>query len=261
MNIQRNKRKEAISELKKHYESFSTVLLIHYSCESFYDIKEARSPRITSIAIRNAKYRQVDSFSIHKIAEIKKQEINDSTYDSLEKGMLDDFFKFVECHKDYIWVHWNMRSINYGFKAIEHRYRVLGGTPSYIADDKKFDLGSKIIDLYSKEGFDHPRLNSIITMNNLSHRDFLVGEEEARAFENSEYIRLHQSTLRKVNIFQCIIELIMSGKLKSKAKWYHIYGVTPQGIHEFINESIWAGVIYTLIIAVIGGILVKLIGF
>ena len=44
------------------------VLIIHYSSESFYNIKEGRTPRITSIAIRFLKSAQTKSFSIHKIS-------------------------------------------------------------------------------------------------------------------------------------------------------------------------------------------------
>jgi hypothetical protein len=34
------------------------------------------------------------------------------------------------------YVHWNMRDVNYGFQAIEHRFRVLGGEP-YIVEDAR----------------------------------------------------------------------------------------------------------------------------
>jgi hypothetical protein len=49
----------------------------------------------------------------------------ESHYDSLEKKMLDEFFNFAKEHKDYTWINWNMRDINYGFEAIENRYLVL----------------------------------------------------------------------------------------------------------------------------------------
>jgi hypothetical protein len=41
--------------------------------------------------------------------------------------MLDGYFAFVEAHRDSTFIHWNMRDENYGFAALEHRYRVLGG--------------------------------------------------------------------------------------------------------------------------------------
>lgn len=37
-------------------------------------------------------------------------------------------------------LHWNMRDINYGFAAIEHRFSVLGGKPFILADNRKYGL-------------------------------------------------------------------------------------------------------------------------
>ena len=70
------------------------TIVIHYSCESFYDITDGRTPRITSIAVYNFESAQTDSFSLHKIAErkhINLSEIEDK-YDQLEKQMLTEFF-------------------------------------------------------------------------------------------------------------------------------------------------------------------------
>lgn len=122
-------RNSAISDLNKIFNAPEHSLLIHYSCESFYDRTNGTSPRITSIAVRNLKDAQTSSFSIHKIAEQKglsKSRI-ERDYDNLEKEMLRDFFNYVKVHAKCLWIHWNMRDINYGFQAIEHRYRVLGG--------------------------------------------------------------------------------------------------------------------------------------
>ncbi len=105
------------------------TIVIHYSCESFYDRADGSSPRITSIAVYNIGSGQTNSFSIHQKAEIKKYSRNDieKHYEELEKLMLDDFYDFVKLHEKYNWLHWNMRDINYGFQAIAHRYKVLGG--------------------------------------------------------------------------------------------------------------------------------------
>ena len=54
------------------------------------------------------------------------------------------------------YMHWNMRDINYGFPAIEHRYRVLGGNPVIIDDDKKLDLARLLIDIYGVGYAGHP---------------------------------------------------------------------------------------------------------
>lgn len=69
--------------------------------------------------------------------------------------MLGDFYKFVKTHLSYNWIHWNMRDINYGFQAIDHRFSVLGGKPISIPDSQKFDLARKLVDIYADYA-DHP---------------------------------------------------------------------------------------------------------
>ena len=56
------KRNEARKEIEALFDKAEHVLIIHYSCESFYDIKDGRTPRVTSIAVRNLKTAQTESF-------------------------------------------------------------------------------------------------------------------------------------------------------------------------------------------------------
>src|SRR5690606_13267463 len=101
--------KKAKQTINSFYDNDSHCLIIHYSCESFYDIKDGKTPRITSIAVRYLQTAQTKSFSIHKVAELKQISIDqiNGNYDQLEKDMLKEFYKFVEEHKDYKWIHWN----------------------------------------------------------------------------------------------------------------------------------------------------------
>lgn len=121
-----DKRKKAIETIMELVKNSSHVLIIHYSSESFYDIKDGRTPRVTSIAVRYLKTGQTKSFSIHKIEEIQKVKVDniEDQYDDLEFSMLSEFFVFLKEHKSYIWIHCNMRNINYVFAAIENRFVV-----------------------------------------------------------------------------------------------------------------------------------------
>lgn len=58
------------------------------------------------------------------------------------------FFHYVADHLGYTWAHWNMRSINFGFQALEHRYMVLGGEPKIIPDTRKVDISDLMIKIY-----------------------------------------------------------------------------------------------------------------
>ncbi len=48
------RQKEGWAKLDRIFADAENVWVIHYSCESFYDRPEGRSPRITSIAFAQA---------------------------------------------------------------------------------------------------------------------------------------------------------------------------------------------------------------
>lgn len=161
--------------------------------------------------------------------------------------MLNDFFSFVEEHKHFKWIHWNMRNINYGFEALEHRVAILGGEHCTIKDENKYDLARLLKDKYGDGYSNHPRLQSILEMNDISSKHWLSGDKEAIAFDNKEYVMLHQSTLSKVAVFESIIKLTAEERLNTKSKLKDIYGISPQGLFELIKDH-W---IYSLIIFII----------
>ena len=219
--------REAKGQLTEINKKRDNVVIIHYSCESFYDCTDGKSPRITSIAVRNLVTGQTESFSIHQIAERDKKltikDINDH-YDELEEQMLKEFYDYVEKHENYTWVHWNMRNITYGFAALEHRCKVLGGTPTEIHESCRYDLSLMLNQLYGDNYIDHPRLGNLVERNSHTHPHFLKGAEEAEAFKNSDYVKLHQSTLCKVDIISNIVDRVISSTLKTDAKVTGIYG-------------------------------------
>lgn len=231
-------RRKASDRLSANLKQREHVLVVHYSCESFYDRADGRTPRVTSIAVRNLASGQTQSFSIHKVAEQRHIPLADiaGKYDELEKAMLDEFFDFVRTHQNFVWMHWNMRDINYGFQAIEHRYTVLGGTPIRIEEGRKFDLARELIAIYGVGYIGHPRLESLVEKNKITNRDFLVGAQEAAAFENKEFVRLHQSTLRKADILANIAERAANDSLSTNATWRERYGFHPSVIVEVLKE-------------------------
>src|SRR5690606_5499573 len=159
---------------------------------------------------------------------------------------------FMQQNQGLLWVHWNMRDINYGFAALEHRYRVLGGEPFVLPEGKKFDLARALIALYGVSYTGHPRLATLIEKNHIAHRDFLTGQEEADAFEKQDYIKLHQSTLRKVDILANILGRAADGTLKTNAKWHERCGWHPKVLLEIMKEH-W---LYSLaaLVLLIGGL-------
>lgn len=247
-------------EARKGFENINNkrdmFLVIHYSCESFYNIKDGRTPRITSIAIRNFSTGQTHSFSIHKSAEqshVRVEEITDR-YDDLEKRMLDEYFEFIKTRYGYSFIHWNMRDINYGFQAIEHRYKVLGGEPFIIDDSRKFDIARALISLYGVAYVPHGdfgRLHSLLDINKITAKDLLNGQQEADAFDSKEFIKLHQSTLRKVDLMSNILERVLDGSLKTKSSWMDVNGIHPAVVVEVVTDH-WAWSLAVFVVGVIG---------
>ena len=69
--IRLNRRRSTESLIDRIVERPGDALIVHYSCESFYDRNDGRTPRVTSIAVRNFDSGQTESFSIHKVAEVR----------------------------------------------------------------------------------------------------------------------------------------------------------------------------------------------
>ena len=252
-NERLRRRKRAFHILDTLKENPNSVLTIHYSCESFYNRPDGSSPRITSIAVRNWGSGQTYSFSIHQQAERKHKSVDDleTEYDTFEKKMLYEFNQFAERHDQYFWLHWNMRDINYGFPALEHRAKVLGTDPFLIPEDKRVDLPRILVDLFGVRYMGHPRLTKLIEKNKITQIDFLTGQQEADSFDAKEYVKLHQSTLRKVDVIANILEITLDGSLKTKAKWKEIYGGYIPWFTEFIRTH-WVVSLIGLIGAALG---------
>jgi hypothetical protein len=249
----RREARRQFDELNRKRDMF---IVLHYSCESFYDIKDGHTPRVTSIAARNFSTGQTSSFSIHKSAEqhgASPADIADQ-YDALERRMLDEFFEFLKSRHGYSFIHWNMRDINFGFQAIEHRYKVLGGDPFVVDDSRKFDLARELIALFGVGYAPHGasgRLHSLMELNHITAKDALTGGEEAKAFEDKEFVRLHQSTLRKVDVMANILERVFDGSLKTNATWREIHGIHPAAVIEVVKEH-WISSLIVGAITIIG---------
>lgn len=243
--------------------------IVHYSCESFIT-SHGRTPRVTSICIRNLKTGQTKSFSIHLQAQLVGLDFNNLTdieYDSLEKEMLNEFSTFVRSYPAHKWIHWNMRDSNYGFEAINNRIRILGGQTFDIADDFKYDFPIILGHIYTygyEKNQPKGRLLNLSDRNNITLLNALTGKDEATAFDNKEYLKLHMSTLKKVDIIASIIHRVENDELKVLASKKHIYGLSIAGIIALVKETPWlliiAGFIGYLLGAACEPIVQKLFG-
>jgi len=249
--------KKKLNEISKNKEKY---LIIHYSCESFFNTN-GHSPHITAIAIKDLASNQTKLFSIHQIAEIDGIDFKDISkqYDSLEKKMLRDYYKYVKTNNGKIWIHWNMRNSNFGFGALDQRYKVLKGKPEEISDSEKLDLSNLLVKLYGKGYISNPRIPSLMKKNNINPKDFLNGEDEASAFENAEYVKLSFSTARKVDVFKDFLTQAIDGTLQVNSKGKEIYGGYFWGAYAYSQETSFGKTIVWLLNMIIGGIIGALI--
>lgn len=248
--------KNNINKFENLSNNIDSLLIIHYSCESFFDTN-GKTPRITSIAIKDFYSGQVSQFSIHKEAELSGCFENiANNYDKLEKNMLNKYFTYLSkmSHKTYI--HWNMRSSNYGFKAIEHRYSVLKGKNIFtISEEKTFDLAKYLSDKYGSNYIGNPKMETLMRFNKIIQKDFLSGKEEADAFNNGDYVKLSMSTASKVELFSHIFNLELSGKLKTENNKYKLFGTKRIYILDFLINTIRGKIITHIVSIILGSII------
>jgi hypothetical protein len=121
-----------------------------------------------------------------------------------------------------------------------------------VADNRQVDLGALAPAIYGVEYIPTPRLERLIDLNAITKRDFLPGEQEPAAFRAGEYLKLHLSTLRKVDAIADILNRIWDGTLRTNATWRRMYGSRVVGLVETVTDH-W---IYKLLGAI--GIIVSL---
>lgn len=218
-------RLKGLDTLKKIDKDKSNYLVIHYSSESFFALG-GKSPRITSIAVENLEFGQTDLFAIYKSAEemgIPFDEIVNQ-YNKIEKKMLGEYFDYLRNNHNKICLHWNMRDSIFGFKALEHRYQVLGGHPFLFSDSQQINISSLFKDLYGPEYIEDKKMDKLMVKNELEPKQYLTGVAEAQAFEDGKYYELSMSTSSKVRMFSQMVNMAIDKTLKTNTSKKELYG-------------------------------------
>ena len=252
--------------IKDYMTSKRDYAFIHYACQDLYNVQHDTSPRIASICVLFSGSRQVFLFSMASIADRESKDLSladDTILDEYELKLLTEFYSFLKTDKtakgiEY-WLHWNMRDHNYGFEALSQRYLKLSGkkkVPAQIECDRRIDISSLLTRRYGIDYADHPRLQKLLEMNNIHPMNLMNGKDEAKAFDDREFIKIDRSIQAKVQAFSEIIERSANSELKTKSKLLKdIYGISPLGILQYIKENAVLGIISTII----GGIIINAI--
>lgn len=229
-------RDDSIASIDKCFSNALHCYVIHYSCESFYNVNGGNSTRITSVAVRNLDNAQTHHWALNRSAELLNLDVSDPVnLDRLEYHLLENYFLFLEKYATCTFLHWNMRDNNYGFQALQHRFAVLGGKPFVLSDDRKLDLARVAVSIYGRNYIGHTakngrsgRMLALVEKNGIADKDVMTGQEEAEAYVKGKYRELEMSTLRKVDILCNIVERIHDRTLKTNASWYK-----PRSFHPY----------------------------
>ena len=76
----------------------------------------------------------------------------------------------------------------------------------------------------------------------------------ADAFDNKEYVKLHQSTLRKVNCISDILFKTLDNTLKTDSKFLDRYGLHPKMLYHYLKDN-WIFGLIMIIIGLVSGII------
>jgi hypothetical protein len=239
--------KKIIERLKNERQK---IYFIHYSCQSLSDDNEGYSPRITSIAVLHMLSSQMHSFSIHLKAEEMGIARNDifNNYGVLEMKMLEDFFDFIQKHtENSIWIHWNMTNINYGFEALEHRYKILTKKePTHVDENNKINISNLFKKRYGSNYAKDPKMLNLMELNGGRDRLFLTGDEEVTAFKAKEFVKLHNSTMCKTYFFREAYGKMIGNKLRTETNQFR-YRVTKLYENPIVQILGIIGIIGTIV--------------
>ncbi len=114
-----------------------------------------------------------------------------------------------------------MRNLTFGFEYLEHRYRSLcEAEPPSIPVEVRINLSGMLIDRYGPDYSPSPRMKNLMLLNGELDVRCLEGAKEAEAFKNKEFIRMHSSTISKVEFFCHAISLAIRGKMRTDGRGF-----------------------------------------
>lgn len=261
-----NDYKKAKELLDYYMKDKSGYAFIHYACQSFYETQEGNSPRIVAICIMYAGNHQIYLFSLASLAEQQSLDLShcdEKTLDMLERQMLSEFYMFMKNQKHIrYWFHWNMKDQNYGFEAIEQRYRRLNSnkkTKFHMDSEKLINISSLLHMRYGENFVSHPRLWSLLQKNSIHPKNLLNGEQEADAYKSKKFSSIDRSVQAKVQVFSEILDRAANQELLTDTKLLRdIYGISIGSILTYVKENWFFGMI-NIMFGVISSIIASII--
>jgi hypothetical protein len=133
----------------------------------------------------------------------------------LERLLLQAFLRYVEESPRTWWLHWDLRSIQYGFPALAQRAKALGLGKVSFPDRRMIDLAAVLKQALGDDYVAHRRLQSLIELNGINDYELLDVPGLTAAFRAGDYARMLRSLRRKLHCLKCIVELVARGALRT----------------------------------------------
>lgn len=136
--------------------------------------------------------------------------------DAREIDLLDRFYTHLDTLRESRVLHWNMNRPEFGFAALETRYRYLTeNAPSATLPRRLYDVDTLIASRYGNDYAPHGKLESTARLNALDLRSFMSGRDEASQYEKADWSALSRSTASKAKIIGELLRVLVAGTLKT----------------------------------------------
>lgn len=200
-------------ELEASYRDGELIYCVHYSCENLYKAED--HPAIVScIAISTI---GESGYTAWSPADYDLDGAHDKAGSAAEKRVLESYFEFLRSSGMSKIIHWNMSSSDYGFEALENRFRYVGlGDPYIVPKDRLYDSDDLIAVRFGARFADHPKLFSTAILNGVNLRHALKGEVEAESALSGNHAAVKRSTADKVRAIATLAERFFTGALVTK---------------------------------------------
>lgn len=182
----------------------NNYFFIHYASDGFYN-GSSPAPKISCIVIFNDK--TTEKFRFCPVDYLKE-----NSKEEAERLCLNRFKEVIESKPNICFIHWNMNSDGFGFKAISARAKELGIEFPQISNENLFDLSSYVAYIAEKK----LSLKQVLWFNSLLDREFLDGKTEAEYSKLGKYEEIFESVNLKTAAFSMIVEEIKHNTLKTE---------------------------------------------
>lgn len=267
-----NAHKEANSVLEDFSKKKSDYIFIHYARQNCFEDAYEKGPRVIAIVVMNAENGQTMVFSLRKVADnygCDFFEMSESGKDDIEKEMLQSFFEYAKQNTQKKWLHWNMKNNNFGFSAIEERFKNLDGEPIHFEENKLFNISVLLKKKYgtnfakdaSWNGKVMGKMYDVFSLNEIVDSQILNGEQEIKEYILKNITSIEQSILGKIKAFQVIVEKASDNDLKTRGNMIKdVYGLNVRGIAQYIQDNAILALVFSIVGGIITTIICKMIG-